>query len=83
LGIGPSGEAVKVDPMALVMGRKLVSNSAGNTKVRRDVPKIVDWYMDGKIMLDPLISHLLPFERLNDGLELMRRGQAIRPVFQF
>ncbi len=83
LGIAPAGDPIKVDPMALVMGRKLVSNSAGNTKVRRDVPRIVDWYMEGKIQLDPLISHMMPFERLNEGFDLMRRGEVIRPVYYF
>ena len=81
LGIVPSGEALQLEPFALVTGRRLVSNSAGNTKVRRDVPKIVDWYMEGKILLDPLISHVLPFADINTGFDLMRRGQAIRPVF--
>lgn len=81
LGIVPADQRLKLEPFALVTGRRLVSNSAGNTKVRRDIPKIVDWYLDGKILIDPLISHMLPFDRLNDGFDLMRRGQVIRPVF--
>ncbi|MGE0388414.1 MAG: zinc-binding dehydrogenase [Gammaproteobacteria bacterium] len=83
VGIAPADANLKVDPMALLMGRRLISNSAGNTKVRRDVPRIVDWYMDGKIMLDPLISHVMPFDRINDGFEMMRAGKVIRPVFLF
>ena len=81
LGIVPADQTLKLEPFALVTGRKLVSNSAGNTKVRRDVPQIVDWYMEGKILLDPLISHVMPFERINDGLDMLRRGQAIRSIF--
>jgi S-(hydroxymethyl)glutathione dehydrogenase/alcohol dehydrogenase len=83
VGIAPTGSVMKVDPLLLVMGRKLISNAAGNTKVRRDVPKIVDWYLEGKILLEPLISHVMPFERLNDGLQMMRNGQVIRPVFLY
>ena len=83
LGIAPAGELLKVDPISLVLGRRLVSNSAGNTKVRRDVPKIVDRYMEGKILLDPLITHTMPFERINEGFDLLRSGQTIRSVFTF
>lgn len=83
VGIAPSGSVMKVDPLLLVMGRRLISNAAGNTKVRRDVPKIVDWYLEGKILLDPLISHVMPFERLNDGCQMMRDGQVIRPIFLY
>ena len=81
VGIAPADEVLKVVPQDLVMGRRLLSNAVGNTKVRRDVPKIVDWFLEGKIMLDPLISHILPFDRINDGLRMMREGQVIRPVF--
>lgn len=80
VGIPPTGERLTIDPMLLVTGRRLISNSAGNTKVRRDLPRIVDWFMEGRIQIDPLISHVLPFERINEGFELMRSGRAIRPV---
>lgn len=80
VGIPPTGELLAIDPMLLVTGRRLISNSAGNTKVRRDLPRIVDWFMEGRIQIDPLISHVLPFERINDGFDLMRSGNAIRPV---
>lgn len=83
LGIPAADEILKIEPLALILGRRLVSNSAGNTKVRRDVPKIVDWYMEGKIMLDPLISHVMPFDRINEGFEMMRAGKVIRPVFLY
>lgn len=83
LGIAPAGELLKIEPLALVLGRQLVSNSAGNTKVRRDVPKLVDWYLEGKILLDPLITHTMPFERINEGFGLMRSGKSIRSVFTY
>lgn len=83
LGIVPADQMLKLEPFALVTGRRLVSNSAGNTKVRRDVPKLVDWYMEGKVLLDPLISHVMPFDRLNEGFDMMRKGEVIRPVFLF
>ena len=55
----------------------------GGARGRRDVPKIVDWYMDGKIEIDPLITHTLPFEKINDAFELMHAGESIRTVVTF
>jgi S-(hydroxymethyl)glutathione dehydrogenase/alcohol dehydrogenase len=55
----------------------------GGAKGRRDVPKIVDWYMEGKINIDDLITHMLKLEDINKGFELMRRGESIRSVVVF
>jgi S-(hydroxymethyl)glutathione dehydrogenase/alcohol dehydrogenase len=55
----------------------------GGARGRSDVPKIVDWYMNGKIAIDDLITHELPLEKINDGFELMRRGESIRAVIRY
>jgi S-(hydroxymethyl)glutathione dehydrogenase/alcohol dehydrogenase len=55
----------------------------GGAKSRRDVPKIVDWYMDGKIEIDSLITHVMPLEQINHGFELMHEGVSIRGVVTF
>ena len=56
---------------------------SGGARGRTDVPKIVDWYMDGKIDIDSLITHTMPLEKINEGFELMRSGQAIRAVVTY
>ena len=55
----------------------------GGAKGRRDVPKIVDWYMDGKIDIDSLITHTMPVERINHAFDLMHKGESIRSVVTF
>ncbi|MBL0900375.1 MAG: S-(hydroxymethyl)glutathione dehydrogenase, partial [Reyranella sp.] len=55
----------------------------GGAKGRRDVPKIVDWYMDGKIDIDSLITHVMPVEKINDAFHLMHEGKSIRSVVTF
>ena len=55
----------------------------GGAKSRRDVPKIVDWYMDGKIEIDPMITHTLPLDQINDAFDLMHKGESIRSVITF
>ena len=72
IGVAPAGAEISTRPFQLVTGR--VEGSAfGGARGRTDVPKIVDWYMDGKIQIDELITHKLPLERINEGFELMRR----------
>ena len=67
-------------PFQLVTGRKWKGSAFGGARGRTDVPKIVDWYMDGKINIDDLITHTLPLEDINEGFELMKRGESIRAV---
>jgi S-(hydroxymethyl)glutathione dehydrogenase/alcohol dehydrogenase len=63
-----------------VTGRVWKGSAFGGARGRTDVPKIVDWYMDGKIAIDPLITHTLALEDINRGFELMERGESIRSV---
>jgi S-(hydroxymethyl)glutathione dehydrogenase/alcohol dehydrogenase len=66
-----------------VTGRVWKGSAFGGAKGRTDVPKIVDWYMDGKIQIDPLITHRLPLEEINRAFDLMHSGESIRSVITF
>jgi len=66
-----------------VTGRVWRGTAFGGAKGRTDVPKIVDWYMDGKINIDDLITHKLALDDINEGFDLMRRGESIRAVVEF
>ena len=61
-------------------GRHWLGSAFGGARGRTDVPKIVDWYMEGKLKIDELITHTLPLERINEGFDLMERGESIRSV---
>ena len=67
-------------PFQLVTGRVWKGTAFGGARGRTDVPKIVDWYMDKRIEIDPLITHKLPLDRINEGFDLMTRGESIRSV---
>ena len=67
----------------VVTGRVWKGTAFGGARGRTDVPRIVDWYMDGKINIDDLITHVLPFEQINEGFDLMRRGESIRTVLTY
>jgi S-(hydroxymethyl)glutathione dehydrogenase/alcohol dehydrogenase len=77
---GRAGKEISTRPFQLVTGRVWKGSAFGGARGRTDVPKIVDWYMDGKINIDDLITHTLPLERINEGFELMKRGESIRSV---
>src|SRR4051812_49314204 len=80
IGVAPAGAEISTRPFQLVTGRKWEGTAFGGARGRTDVPKIVDWYMDGKIAIDPLITHTLPLADINRGFELMERGESIRAV---
>ena len=80
IGVAGSGQEIKTRPFQLVTGRTWKGTAFGGARGRTDVPKIVDWYMDGKINIDDLITHRLPLERINEGFDLMKRGESIRSV---
>ena len=80
IGVAPAGAEIATRPFQLVTGRVWKGTAFGGARGRTDVPKIVDWYMDGKIQIDPLITHTLPLERINEGFDLMHRGESIRSV---
>ena len=83
IGVAGSGKEIKTRPFQLVTGRTWKGKAFGGARVRTDVPKIVDWYMDGKINIDDLITHTMPLEKINHGFELMHTGESIRSVVIF
>ncbi|MDZ7668910.1 MAG: S-(hydroxymethyl)glutathione dehydrogenase/class III alcohol dehydrogenase [Gammaproteobacteria bacterium] len=80
IGVAGAGQEISTRPFQLVTGRVWRGTAFGGAKGRTDVPRIVDWYMDGKINIDDLITHTLPLEQINDGFELMHKGESIRSV---
>ena len=80
IGVAPAGAEISTRPFQLVTGRVWKGTAFGGARGRTDVPKIVDWYMDGKVEIDSMITHTLPLERINEGFELMHKGESIRAV---
>jgi S-(hydroxymethyl)glutathione dehydrogenase/alcohol dehydrogenase len=83
IGVAGAGQEIRTRPFQLVTGRVWRGTAFGGAKGRRDVPKIVDWYMDGKIDIDSLVSHVIPVNRINEAFDLMHTGEAIRTVVTF
>ena len=83
VGVAGAGQEISTRPFQLVTGRVWRGTAFGGAKGRTDVPKIVDWYMDGKINIDDLITHKLPLENINDAFDLMHSGESIRSVIEF
>ena len=83
IGVAPAGAEISTRPFQLVTGREWKGTAFGGARGRTDVPKIVDWYMDGKINIDDLITHKLPLEKINDAFDLMHAGTSIRSVVEF
>ena len=80
IGVAPAGATIETRPFQLVTGRVWKGTAFGGARGRTDVPRIVDWYMAGKIEIDPMITHSLRLEDINRGFDLMRRGESIRSV---
>jgi len=83
IGVAEAGKEISTRPFQLVTGRVWKGTAFGGARGRTDVPKIVDWYMDGRIEIDPMITHRLPLERINEAFDLMHRGESIRSVIVF
>jgi S-(hydroxymethyl)glutathione dehydrogenase/alcohol dehydrogenase len=83
IGVASAGEEISTRPFQLVTGRTWKGTAFGGARSRRDVPKIVDWYMEGKINIDDLITHTMPLNRINEAFDLMHRGESIRTVVTF
>ena len=83
IGVAGAGQEIRTRPFQLVTGRVWKGTAFGGARGRTDVPKIVDWYMDGKIKIDELITHKMPIERINDAFDLMHKGESIRSVAIF
>jgi S-(hydroxymethyl)glutathione dehydrogenase / alcohol dehydrogenase len=80
IGVAPAGAEISTRPFQLVTGRQWKGSAFGGARGRTDVPKIVDWYMEGKINIDDLITHTLKLEDINKGFDLMKAGESIRSV---
>jgi len=80
IGVAEAGKEISTRPFQLVTGRVWKGSAFGGAKGRTDVPKIVDWYMEGKIEIDPMITHVLSLEEINKGFDLMHAGKSIRSV---
>ncbi|MFO1302796.1 MAG: S-(hydroxymethyl)glutathione dehydrogenase/class III alcohol dehydrogenase [Burkholderiales bacterium] len=83
IGVAGAGQEISTRPFQLVTGRVWKGTAFGGARGRTDVPKIVDWYMDGKIDIDSLITHVLPLARINEGFDLMHSGESIRAVVRY
>lgn len=83
IGVAGAGEEISTRPFQLVTGRVWKGSAFGGAKGRTDVPKIVDWYMEGKINIDDLITHVMPITQINEAFALMKCGQSIRTVVTF
>lgn len=80
IGVAEAGKEISTRPFQLVTGRVWKGSAFGGARGRTDVPKIVDWYMEGKINIDDLITHTMPLEDINHGFDLMHEGKSIRSV---
>lgn len=80
IGVAGAGQEISTRPFQLVTGRVWRGSAFGGARGRTDVPKIVDWYMNGKIDIDSLITHTMPLEEINNAFDLMHRGESIRSV---
>jgi S-(hydroxymethyl)glutathione dehydrogenase/alcohol dehydrogenase len=83
IGVAGAGQEIATRPFQLVTGRVWRGTAFGGVRGRTEVPRIVDWYMDGKIEIDPMITHTMPLDKINDAFDLMHEGKSIRSVVTF
>ena len=83
IGVAPAGAEISTRPFQLVTGRVWKGTAFGGAKGRTDVPQFVDWYMNGKIEIDSMITHKLRLENINDAFDLMHEGKSIRAVVEY
>lgn len=83
IGVAEAGKEISTRPFQLVTGRVWKGTAFGGARGRTDIPKVVDWYMDEKIEIDPLITHTMPLEKINDAFDLMHKGESIRSVIVY
>jgi S-(hydroxymethyl)glutathione dehydrogenase/alcohol dehydrogenase len=83
IGVAGAGEEISTRPFQLVTGRVWKGSAFGGARGRTDVPKIVDWYLEGKINIDDLVTHVMPIDKINDAFDLMHKGESIRSVITF
>lgn len=83
IGVAPDGQTLPIEPYELMLGRTVKGSFLGNVKTRSELPQLLDWYAEGKLAIDKLITHRLPLERINKGFEQMQRGETVRTVVTF
>jgi S-(hydroxymethyl)glutathione dehydrogenase/alcohol dehydrogenase len=83
IGVAAAGKEIAARPFQLVTGRVWKGTAFGGARGRTDTPKVVDWYMNGQIEIDPMITHRFPLEQINEAFDLMHRGESIRSVIVF
>jgi S-(hydroxymethyl)glutathione dehydrogenase/alcohol dehydrogenase len=83
VGVAGAGQEISTRPFQLVTGRQWLGTAFGGWKSRRDVPMLVDWYMDGKVNVDDLVTHKMGLDKINDAFDLMHDGKSIRSVIEF
>ena len=83
IGVAGAGQEIATRPFQLVTGRSWRGTAFGGARGRTDVPKIVDWYMEGKINIDEMITHTMPLNQINGAFDLMHEGKSIRSVVTF
>ena len=83
IGVAGAGQEISTRPFQLVTGRSWHGTAFGGARGRTDVPKIVDWYMDRKIEIDPMITHKMPLKDINNAFDLMHKGESIRSVIEY
>jgi S-(hydroxymethyl)glutathione dehydrogenase/alcohol dehydrogenase len=83
IGVAGAGQEIATRPFQLVTGRVWRGSAFGGARGRTDVPKLVDWYMDGKIQIDPMITHRRKLDAINEAFDLMHEGESIRTVVSF
>src|SRR5207302_9478532 len=83
IGVAGAGQELKTRPFQLVTGRVWKGTAFGGPRARTDVPKIADWYMEKKIASDPLSTHKMPLDKINDAFDLMHAGTSIRSVITY
>jgi S-(hydroxymethyl)glutathione dehydrogenase/alcohol dehydrogenase len=83
IGVAGAGQEIQTRPFQLVTGRVWKGSAFGGARGRTDVPRLVDWYMEKKIAIDPLITHKLPLDRINEAFDLMHEGKSIRTVVEY
>src|ERR1700691_797369 len=80
IGVAGARQEISPRPFQLVTGRRWIGTAFGGARGRTDVPRIVDWYMEKRINIDDMITHVLPLDRINEGFDLMTKGESIRTV---
>jgi S-(hydroxymethyl)glutathione dehydrogenase/alcohol dehydrogenase len=83
VGVTPNGKMSSFNPQSFLMGRSISGSIFGGAKGRRDIPRMVDWYMDGIINIDDLVTHRIKLDQINEGFDMMRSGESIRAVIEF